>query len=189
MIGYLSGEIVDIEVKHNKLTVCVNDIGYLVTVSVVLLGEYKIGDKIKLYIQPEIREDTFDLFGFLTTEEKLFYKKIRSVNGVGPRTALNILSMNLEDLHTAIEGENVKKLCSIPGLGKKTAERLILELKGNLPSMSSDEKTNDTTNRDVVQALMTLGYKEKEILSALDQIPDNLQEDQEIIKYFLKNNR
>lgn len=64
MIGYLSGEIVDIEVKHNKLTVCVNDVGYLVTVSVVLLGEYKIGDKIKLYIQPEIREDTFDLFGF-----------------------------------------------------------------------------------------------------------------------------
>jgi Holliday junction DNA helicase RuvA len=187
MIGYLNGKI--IQVDGTKFIVEVAGVGYLVNVTAVLLSEYKIGQQIELFIQPEIREDAFELFGFKTTEQKSFYKKIRSVNGVGPKTALNIMSLDVDDLTAAIEAENVKKLCTVPGLGKKTAERLILELKGNLPSKLDEPKKSAKFNTDVVMALENFGYKEKEILKVFETMPADISDEQAMIKFFLQNIR
>lgn len=185
MIGYLKGEIIDTDV--NKLVVSVGGVGYLVNVSAVLLYEHKQGDTIELFIQPEIREDAFELFGFKTKDEKVFYKKIRSVNGVGPKTAINIMNIPVVEIIVAIEEENIKKLCTTPGLGKKTAERLILELKGNLPKRDSDAKPTTKFSQEIIHALENFGYREKEILSILETMPSEITSPQEVIKFFLTN--
>jgi Holliday junction DNA helicase RuvA len=189
MIGYLKGTLIDLDIIGNKFIVGVNNVGYLITVSAVLLSQYKIGDEIELFIQPEIREDTFDLIGFLEKEAKVFYKKIRSVNGVGPKTALTIMNMDLNELSQAIDSEDVKKISSIPGLGKKTAERLILELKGNLPTSLDKSTPKQNFNSDVVQALENFGYKKKEVLHILESMPEGITDEQEVIKFFLNNIR
>jgi Holliday junction DNA helicase RuvA len=189
MIGFIRGKIIDVDYGTSKIIVEVNNIGYIVTVTAVLLEEYTLGNEIELITQPEIREDTFDLFGFLSVKDKNFYKKIRSVNGVGPRTALNIMSMPVEDLIQAIEEENVKKISTIQGLGKKTAERLILELKGNLPRSSDEPNIKSIINKNVSGALEGLGYKQKEISDILDTAPKDVTDEQDLIKYFLRNIR
>lgn len=190
MIGFLKGEVIDIDYTTNQIIVSVNDVGYLVSVAFNVLSKLSLGGKVELFIQPEVREDAFDLVGFSSQEEKRFYKKIRSVNGVGSKTAINIMNLGVNILSQAIENEDVKTLTSVSGLGKKTAERIILELKGKLPSKINQESTqNYEVNNTVILALENFGYKKKEILEVFKTIPDEMSDEQEMIKYFLKSIR
>jgi Holliday junction DNA helicase RuvA len=189
MIGFLKGTITDIDITTGQIIIMVNNVGYLVTVSSTLLTSLNLESEIALFIQPEIREDAFDLVGFQSKEEKKFYKKVRSVNGVGSKTAVNVMNLGVEVLSTAIENEDVKTLSSVSGLGKKTAERIILELKGKLPTGLESGANISNNNETVIEALENFGYKRKEILEVLKSIPEEITKEQEIVKYFLKSIR
>lgn len=190
MIGFLKGEVIDIDYTTNQIIVSVNDVGYLVSVAFNVLSKLSLGVTLELFIQPEVREDAFDLVGFSSQDEKKFYKKIRSVNGVGSKTAINIMNLGVDVLTKAIENEDVKTLTSVSGLGKKTAERIILELKGKLPSnLDSTSENISVVDDNVILALENFGYKKKQILEVFKSIPSEIDNEQEIIKYFLKSIR
>src|SRR5512140_1871958 len=129
MIGRLSGTLV--EVRPDRVLLDVNGVGYDVAIP---LGTYSAlpprGEKAILHIKTNVREDAIQLFGFVTEDEKVVFEKLLSVSGIGPKVALTILSgLPLPDLVSAIATQNARRLATIPGVGKKLAERLSLELK------------------------------------------------------------
>lgn len=156
MIGSLRGKL--ISRRPDNLIVEVNGIGYQVNVPLSILSNLpEEGSNVFLNIYTHVREDALQLYGFSTEEEKKIFTVLLSITGIGPKMALNILSgVSHSDFLTAIEKEDVALLCRIPGLGKKTAHRLILELKEKLPSA---EKPKDKVFEDALSALVNLGYK------------------------------
>ncbi len=185
MIAYLSGKI--IEINESKIILFVNGVGYEVTVCESVLKNFSLNSEVNLYISSEIREDAFDLFGFLTLDEKSFFKKLRSVSGIGPKTAINLMSIPIEDLRLAVEKEDIKKLTSVNGLGKKTAERMILELKNKLPDSINTQSPHRNLDETAISALKNLGYKNSEINFVLSSMPSEILNTEEVIKFFLKN--
>ena len=181
MIGFLSGKIIDI--NENKIIVLVNGVGYEVCVA----NAFSIDDEVSLYIATEVREDALDLFGFKTIDEKTFYKQLRAISGIGPRTAINLLSLSVSELKEAVQNEDIKKLTSVNGLGKKTAERMILELKNKLPDSINQQSPHRKINSEVVTALKNLGYKNSEINLVLSEIPNEINSTEDAIKFFLRN--
>ncbi|MBU1119564.1 Holliday junction branch migration protein RuvA [Patescibacteria group bacterium] len=168
MIAYLKGTI------QSQLSTCVivktNNVGYKVYLKPTELLELKKDDDVELYIHPHIKEDAFDLFGFKTTEELSFFEKLISVSGIGPKTGLALLSTGTtKDILTAIQEKNTAFLTEVPGIGKKTAHRVILELQDKL---SDEDITHMATleNSDAVHALVGLGYSKSEALQALSKV-------------------
>ncbi len=156
MIGSLRGTLT---YKHpDSIIVDVRGIGYQVHVSLNTLSILPDeGKEVFLHIYTHVREDSLLLYGFTSEDEKRIFITLLGITGIGPRMALNILSgISHDDLFHAIEGEDVAMLCRIPGLGKKTAHRLILELKEKLPSSI---KKSDKIFEDSLSALINLGYK------------------------------
>ena len=156
MIGSLRGTLT---YKHpDSIVVEVSGIGYQVHVSLNTLSILpEEGKSVFLHIYTHVREDSLLLYGFTSEDEKRIFITLLGITGIGPRMALNILSgISHNDLFHAIEGEDVAMLCRIPGLGKKTAHRLILELKEKLPSSI---KKSDKIFEDSLSALINLGYK------------------------------
>lgn len=168
VIAYLKGTI------QSQLSTCVivktNNVGYKVYLKPTELLELKKDDDVELYIHPHIKEDAFDLFGFKTTEELSFFEKLISVSGIGPKTGLALLSTGTtKDILTAIQEKNTAFLTEVPGIGKKTAHRVILELQDKL---SDEDITHMATleNSDAVHALVGLGYSKSEALQALSKV-------------------
>lgn len=168
MIAYLSGKLL---MKSTNLTIIdVNGVGYEVQIPLSTyydLGE--LGASISLQIYTQVREDAIQLFGFRTGLEKEIFLKLLSVSGVGPKLALTLLSgMSAEELIQAILSGNLVQLTGIPGVGRKTAERLVLELKDKLKSLATTEvaqgqeaATSDVSLKsDVVSALINLGWQQ-----------------------------
>ena len=121
-----------------------------------------------------VREDAHVLFGFATAEERNAFRQLIRISGVGPRTALSILSgLSVNDLVQAVARQEVARLVKVPGIGKKTAERLLLELKGKMAEAIHDGPSTPTTavHDDIAQALVALGYSEKEATHALKALP------------------
>lgn len=137
------------------------------------------GETVTLFLHLSIREDAQQLFGFSSSAERSSFRQLVKISGVGSRTALAILSgLSSDDLQAAILNQDVSRLTSIPGIGKKTAERLVLELKDKLKNTSfnfaqSTNKPHDARD-DIAQALSALGYGDKEITHALKQLPTDL---------------
>lgn len=172
-----------------------NGIGYRIFTSGSTIAKMpKMDEQILLYLEQIVREDFIGLYGFLTREELNMFKLLLTINGVGAKAALSLLSIsNAEKLKYAIISEDEKTIVKAPGIGKKTAQRIILELKDKikpqelLEQVSDDngELTNENTSKEAKEALMALGYSEKESLRALNQV--NLNDSLEnIIKYCLK---
>ena len=135
-------------------------------------------EPVSLLTQLAVREDAHQLFGFATEQERAAFRQLIRISGVGARTALAILSgLSVADLAQAITLQESARLVKVPGIGKKTAERLLLELKGKLgaelPSASSSAAQNDA-QRDIEQALLALGYNEKEAQAALKALPADI---------------
>lgn len=143
-------------------------VGYGVHVPLTLLSNLPDEHaEIFLYIHTHVREDTLQLFGFQAEDEKKIFTTLIGISGIGPKTALNLLStIPPEQFYSAINSEDVDVLCRVPGLGKKTAHRLILELKEKLPSFT--EKKN-TVYDDTLSALVNLGYKKNMAQDALEK--------------------
>ena len=173
MIGRLSGILV--EKNPPRLLVDCHGVGYEVDVPMSTFYNLPgLGEKLILLTHLAVREDAHLLFGFGTAEERNVFKQLIKISGVGARTALSILSgMSVVDLAQAITLQEAGRLTRVPGIGKKTAERLLLELKGKLGAdlgavagVMHSEATSDILN-----ALLALGYSDKEAMLALKQVP------------------
>ena len=133
-----------------------------------------LGEPVVLLTQFVVREDAQLLFGFLTAAERATFRELLKISGVGPRTALALLSgLSVAELAQAVTLQDSGRLVKVPGIGKKTAERLLLELKGRLgPDLSSAQTVPvDETQADITQALVALGYNEREAQAALKALP------------------
>jgi holliday junction DNA helicase RuvA len=166
MIGSLRGRLIDKKPDH--VLVDVGGVGYLVHVPLNALPALPDeGHDVLLRIHTHVRDDAIQLFGFTTDQEKKVFVTLLGITGVGPKMALNILSgIPYEDFLAAIRQEDVAMLCRIPGLGKKTAHRLILELREKLPSPSG---VKDRLFEDALSALVNLGYKRNTAQEYLDR--------------------
>lgn len=167
MIGFLAGEVIHHE--HGVMTVGVSGVGYDVSVPVALT-HVPLGQSVEIYVHTHVREDTITLFGFASAEEREMFRLLISTPGVGPSTALGALStLSVSALTNAIFGEDVDTIATIPGIGKKTASRLVLELAGRLPESRDIARSNVPSARASVEAaLKSLGYGNVEIRETLD---------------------
>ena len=166
MIASLRGRL--ISKRPDRLIVDVHRVGYSVHVPLTLLSNLPDEQaEVFLYIHTHVREDVLQLYGFQAEDEKKIFVTLIGISGIGPKTALNLLStIPPEQFYSAINSEDVEVLCRVPGLGKKTAHRLILELKEKLPSFT--EKKN-TIYDDTLSALVNLGYKKNIAQDALEK--------------------
>jgi Holliday junction DNA helicase RuvA len=164
MIGQLRGRLTD--KRPNQVLVDVGGVGYLVQVPLstyAALGE--LHGEVTLLIHTHVREDAFSLYGFLSSREKHFFEMLLSASGVGPSLALKILSgMSVEELVPAIRNRDLGRLTKIPGVGRKTAERMVVELKDKLDAVTVEAADRPAPSSpagieaDVVSALVNLGY-------------------------------
>ncbi|NWG14425.1 MAG: Holliday junction branch migration protein RuvA [Acidobacteria bacterium] len=166
MIGQLRGQL--IAKKPNQVLLDVQGVGY--EVHIPLTSFYELpgeGNEVLLRIHTHVREDAFLLFGFVTQKEKDLFLKLISISGIGPRLAISILSgARVEELAQAIAQGNLARLTSIPGVGRKTAERVVLELKGQMGPFVGAEmvevegagRIKDQLEEDILSALVNLGY-------------------------------
>ncbi len=189
MIAYLRGK--TLKINENSIIIDTGNIGYLVKTNKNLISDIKTDEEIKVFIYSHIREDVFDLYGFTSYQELTFFKQLISVNGVGPKAGLEILNTNIDQIKTAIIEENVAFITKTPGIGKKTAERLILELKNKI-EITNLSRTNQPINTnikdDIIDALVNLGFSKHQITKTLSDIPESIKKEEEIISFFLKNN-
>ncbi|MFN5099771.1 MAG: Holliday junction branch migration protein RuvA [Burkholderiaceae bacterium] len=172
MIGRLSGLLLD--KNPAQLIVDCNGVGY--EVSVPMSTFYHLpgtGERVTLLTHMVVREDAQLLYGFGTAQERELFRELIKISGIGARTGLAILSgMSVNDLAQAVTLQDVGRLTKIPGIGKKTAERLLLELKGKLGADIGTAANGDNgSSNDILSALLALGYSEKEALLAIKQVP------------------
>jgi Holliday junction DNA helicase RuvA len=139
-----------------------------------------LGEKVALHTQLIVREDAHQLYGFSSHDERAAFRQLLKISGVGPKLALTILSgMSVAELSHVVAAQEVGRLTKIPGIGKKTAERLLLELRDKLPGaaavlLSSGAEPGPAARNDVLDALLALGYNEREASWAVKQLPANL---------------
>jgi Holliday junction DNA helicase RuvA len=180
VIAHLRGRILD--KQPNRIVVDVSGVGYDVTVPLSTfydLGD--VGSDAVLRIHTHVREDALALYGFITRLEQDVFERLIAVSGIGPKLALAVLSIETRELIGAIERNDIARLTSIPGVGKKTAERMVLELKDRLPRVKLETAVTDAVQApamkdDVLSALINLGYHrplaEKAVDSVLKASPD-----------------
>jgi Holliday junction DNA helicase RuvA len=171
MIAHIRGKLL---VKHpNQAVVETAGVGYDVTISVPTFSDLPaVGTEVALHVHTHVREDVIALYGFLRSSEKLLFEKLITVSGIGPKLAITILSgMAADEMVGAIRGNDVARLTRIPGIGKKTAERMVLELRDKLPEVSPTAArvvpTLNATEEDVLSALVNLGYQRAAVEKAL----------------------
>jgi holliday junction DNA helicase RuvA len=163
MIAHLRGKLL---AKHpNQAIVETAGVGYDITISVPTFSDLPAaGAEVALHIHTHVREDVIALYGFLRPAEKLLFEKLISVSGIGPKLAITILSgMAADEMVSAIRSNNIAQLTRVPGIGKKTAERMVLELRDKLPepgpSAIAAMPVMNATEEDVLSALLNLGYQ------------------------------
>ena len=175
MIGRLTGLLAEKSPPH--LLVDVNGVGY--EVDVPMSSFYNLpalGERVVLLTHFVVREDAQVLFGFLTHEERSTFRLLVKISGVGPRTALAILSgLSVNELAQAVTLQESGRLVKVPGIGKKTAERLLLELKGKLgDALAAPASVSAGAQTDILQALLALGYNDREAAAALKALPPDI---------------
>ena len=176
MIGRLTGLLA--EKNPPQLLLDVNGVGY--EVDVPMSSFYNLpglGEKVTLLTHFIVREDAQVLFGFLTHEERNTFRQLVKISGVGPRTALSILSgLSVGELAQAVSLQESGRLIKVPGIGKKTAERLLLELKGKLGDAlaSPSASIQNDAQGDILQALLALGYSDREAAASLKALPSDV---------------
>jgi Holliday junction DNA helicase RuvA len=173
MIGRICGTL--LEKNPPQLLVDCQGVGYEVDVPMSTYYNLPhLGEKVTLFTHQAIREDAHLLFGFGSSNERAVFRQLIKITGVGARTALSILSgMTIADLAQAVTLQEAGRLVKVPGIGKKTAERLLLELKGKLGADigASGGAVRDDAQSDVLNALLALGYSDKEALAAIKNMP------------------
>ena len=182
MIGSLRGRIASL--SSTSALVEVNGVGYRVNASPNTLGGLRIGEETLLYIHDHIREDAHDLFGFPSEDELALFERLIGVSGVGPKAGMSILSVGSVDaVHRAIMAGDLTTLTSAPGVGMKIAQKIVLELKGQLV----DADTAMGPDHEVVDALVSLGYSAQQAKQALKAVPADVIDVSERVKTALRH--
>ncbi len=191
MIGYIEGKI--IAVNENSIIVLCGGIGFELSVTTSCLGRAEVGSDIALFTHLAVRDDGMFLFGFTSKDEKSMFLQLITVSGVGPKVAMSILSgMDLKTLAMSIITGDSKALSKIKGIGKKTAERIILELKESVAPFDGDEiegfkpKTENKDTLDAILALRSLGIPQSEAVRAVKSVEDKASTIEELITLSLK---
>ncbi len=194
MIGWLSGYIVDKQ-QPGKIVIDVNGVGYDVETSLSTFFQLELQEGIvNLYIHTIVREDALLLYGFLEKKERTLFRALIKVNGIGPKLAIAILSSMIPDeFMQSIHQQDVARLTKLPGIGKKTAERLVVEMKDSLNQLSSmiDSPIINTTfvprqQDEAISALEALGYKRSEASKVITAIDDGQQTCEQLIRRALQ---
>jgi len=178
MIGRLSGTL--LEKNPPQIVLDVQGVGYEVDVPMSTFYNLPaLNEKVVLHTQLIVREDAHLLFGFLTHEERIAFRQLLKISGVGPKLALAVLSgLSIADLAAAVANKDANRLTKIPGVGKKTAERLLLELQGKFTVSGAGAALGSvaatSSSNDIVNALLALGYNEKEADWAAKQLPKDV---------------
>lgn len=195
MFYHIEGKVAEIE--PNLVVLDCGGVGYALNATLNTVSRVGLGEKVKLYVAESIGETNFDLFGFYSKEEKRCFEMLTSVSGIGPKAALSILSYNTPDgLALAIINNNDKALTVAPGIGKKIAQRVILELKDKIgKELSSSAElqlpvistpVQSSTMNDVMAALTVLGYSSSDVAPALKTVDTADMTAEQIIKAVLK---
>ncbi len=190
MISMLKGKI-DIK-RDGMVIVAVSGVGYKINIlSNVNILDYDLNREIKLYIHEHIKEDQYELYGFLSYQELELFKLLISVSGIGPKAAQNIMNSGSHNqIFSAIENNDVTFFTSVSGIGKKVAANIILNLKSRINE--SDSRmilSEENDNNSVSEGLLALGYKKHEIQKLLIQIPKEITNSEEKIRWILKNKK
>jgi len=189
MIGALTGKLA--RKDTDGVLIDVGGVGYLVSVPLSSFYELpELGQEVSLRIHTYVRDDSIDLYGFGSGSEQALFEELIGVAGVGPKLAVTILSgMESELLVASIADEDVARLTTIPGVGKKTAERLVLELKDKVADMAPAASPTSVrgVREDVVSALMNLGYRQRDAERALEKVEEPAEEFEELLRQTLRN--
>ncbi len=166
MISFLKGKI--IEKKPGEVVIDINGVGYKAYVPMSTYFKLgSVGEIASLFISTSIREENINLYGFITRDERALFERLTKINGVGPKLALNILSgLGPEEFAKTVEKGDATRLSSLPGVGKKTAMRVIVELSGKL---GTEDRQSDI-REDVLSALINLGYKKKDVIGIVEKV-------------------
>jgi Holliday junction DNA helicase RuvA len=188
MIAFLQGTILKKMDRH--VILITQGVGYLVCVGNDVLSEVQEQDDLSFFIYTQVKQDDICLYGFKEASELQFFKQLISVSGIGAKTAMTILDMPLSLTQKAIADEDVSYLSKIPGLGKKTAARLSLELKGKVDANQWASVDNGTTPRslqeEALEALVTLGYEKHRVIRFLNETQASYESAEDLVKGFLQ---
>jgi len=187
MISFLSGKILD--KGQGYIIIRVGDVGYKVYVSQTKYAELDIEQTIEFYIYQVVREDALDLYGFNNLEELEMFELLLSISGIGPKSALGVLSIsNVEELKSYIAQGDPSLLTKVSGIGKKTAERVVLELRDKIKHVTRGAKhgVESSVAGDEIDALMALGYSMQQAREALKEVDSSIKDSGEKIREALK---
>ena len=180
IVGYVSSD---------SLTIDVQGVGFQVFVDKKLLSEQKAGDPLRLLIQMIFRQDTLALYGFTTQEERTIFNLFLGVGGIGPKLAIAILSnLSLDIIRNAVLAEKPEYFMRVPGVGKKTAQKIVIHLQGKFPDIGDYPVGMVSSSDDeVIESLIALGFSVVEAQTAVQSIPKDFSQDvEERLRYALK---
>lgn len=182
MIGSLQGKVLEVHSAYVLLQV--QGVGYRVKASLPVLAKLKAGEEKFLYIHDHVREDARELFGFLSLDELNFFERLIGISGVGPKVALTLMSAgSLKTVCAAIMSGDLDTLTAVPGIGKKTAQKIVLELKGQLV----EEQGVGVGDREALEALVSLGYSSGQAREALKKVAASVTDTSERVRQALRN--
>jgi Holliday junction DNA helicase RuvA len=193
MYAYISGIIEEADL--NGVVVANNGIGYYIQCPSSVMNSVSVGQNAKIFTYQHVREDAIILYGFLTKEDRIMFLRLISVSGIGPKIALQVLSsLSASDLAVILVGGDANALTKVPGIGKKTAQRMILELR---EKVDNDELVTATVQRgatpqpamisDAIYALAALGYSSQEASKAVEAVAPDCKDTESIIRAVLKS--
>ncbi len=186
MIAKLIG-IVD-SLHNNYAIINVGGVGYQVNLTDFTFGKLAGKRNVEIYIYTYVREDVLALYGFMEMAEKEMFELLISISGIGPKAAMGILSIaEPKTIRVAILNDDASVLTRVSGVGKKTAERVILELKNKVADMSIDDKNEAVADSEALEALQSMGYSVVEAREALKDVPSEIKDISERIKMALKD--
>lgn len=184
MIAYLSGQV--IAKSTDSIILKAGGVGYLVFATPSLLSAATIDQELECFIYTSVRDDAIDLYGFATVSEQALFKDLISVSGVGAKTAISILSFPKDQIIQAIRSADADFFTNIPRLGRKNAQKIIIELK-NKYQATNELNLNTTDFSDLIRALQSMGYSRAEAQQAVKTIPDGVDQIEEQLKIALKS--
>lgn len=185
MLSTIHGQITFVGPK--TLTIELNGVGFEVFATARLLGQAKADQDVKLYVHLNVREDALELYGFLTSEERDFFRQLISISGVGPKSGLGVLSVaNTSEIKQAVASGDATLLTRVSGIGRKTAERIVVELKEKMAAevLATVGTTGDGS---ILDALMQLGYSLNEAREAMQHVPPGAESIDERLKAALRS--
>lgn len=186
MIAQLEGKIAGL--KGNSVILSVGGVGYQIFVSAYTLGKVAGMDQVLFHIHTHVREDQLALYGFLHEDELSMFELLISISGIGPKVALSILSIaDVKTIRTAIVNKDPGILTRVSGVGKKTAERVIVELQNKVESVDIDDQAGALAGQDAIEALVSLGYSVTEAREALKSVPADVADVGKRIRQALRN--